>query len=118
METTLIEAAEDAYNKLAIKWINGRLQTALRNFVNDCLDLFPDDSPGGRPCANWLVLIDALQNDMDPAAFTDINAMQTSALYVYKMCWMTWQLEDQGSITTAQADAVLASYNARIATDP
>lgn len=110
---TLIEAAQTAYQNLAAKWNNGTLQARLALFVDDLLPTFPDGAPGGRPVADWLVLIDALQNDMIAAAFADPLALRNAALYVYKLCWMTNQLQVQVAITGAQAAAVLAAYNSR-----
>lgn len=108
---TLVEAAETAYENIWGEFVAGTLQAALASFVDDLLPTFPDDAVGGRPVADWLVLIDALQNDMNPAAQNDYSALRNAAVYLFKLCWMTNQLQTQNDITGAQAAAVLTAYN-------
>lgn len=114
---TLTEAAQQAYGNLYALWSLGTLAARLELFVDDLLATFPDGNPGGRPVADWLTLIDALQADMTAggatSAFVDPASMRISASYVYKLCYMTNELQTDAAITGAQAAAVLAAYNSR-----
>lgn len=114
---TLIQAAQQAWDNLYAQWSTGDLKQQLELFVDDLLATFPDGNPGGRPVANWLTLLDALQQDMSQGgpgtAFSDPGAMRMAASYVYKLCYMTNELQTDTAITGAQAAAVLAAYNSR-----
>jgi hypothetical protein len=110
-EPTLSQAAYQAVNNLKPWWADNTLKTRLTTFAADLQATFPDQTPDNHPVGNWLAIIAALADQM-PAAAVPFTSFMTAADYVYKMCWMTNQLDVQNLISAAQAAAVLAEYNA------
>lgn len=108
---SLEQAAQQAFKNLLALQFSGTLGDQLELFVDDLLPLFPDQAPGGRPIADWLVLIDALQAEIVGAP--QMEAVRRSSLYIYKLCYLTNELLTNNAISGTQATAVLAAYNAR-----
>ena len=114
--STLEEAAAQSFDNLFTIWLAATaFKSKLVAFAATVLPLFPDQDPNGRPVANWATIMASFANQLD----TDVapirqpyTTLNTAADYLYRLCWMGFQLETQNLITTAQANAVLAAYNA------
>lgn len=112
-EPDLETAGYQAWNNLQPFWVVGTLKTKLAAFASSALyDLFPEQQPNNHPVTNWLVQISALAATMNGAAFADAGALRDAVNFVYRLCFMTAQLQTQTLITAPQAAAVLAAYNA------
>ncbi len=113
---TLQEAASVIYDRLHVYWlIAGQIDARVATFVA-VLPTFPDNSPNGRPIANWLTILMALRaTSYTPDASTtriEISVVTATAVLIYKTCWIADYLEGEGLITSAQAVALLAAFNA------
>lgn len=110
----LEEAAGQATDNLSAKWVAGTLKTNLTAFYTALLPTFPESERASHPISNWLILIASITAKMEAGnsflvvPYTDLV---TAANYVYRLCWMTNQLNVETVITGAQAAAVLAAYN-------
>jgi len=112
-------AAAAAYTNLDTQWVAGTLKTALTTFWQSIDATFPDQSPNNQPIGNWIALIAAVAyecpatppfgvgNPKDQWTF-----FNTAAQYVYRICWLGDYLDGQGLISSAQATALLAAFNA------
>lgn len=107
----LEQAAGQAYENLAAKWLVNNLKAALTSFWTTALPTFLDQDVTGRPIANWLTVIAALAQTT-PATNVEIANLTEAATDVYKVCWLAFTLAASGQITSAQATALLAAYNA------
>ncbi len=121
-EPDLPTAAGKAYTNLLAIWGGGgddALKVALDGFWQGVLkefgDTFPESQVNSHPVSNWLTLIAEVAERM-PAAGISFSDFLTAVQYVYRCCWMTFQLETQGLITAAQArtgaGSILVQYNA------
>lgn len=121
-EPDLPSAAGNAYTNLLAIWGGGAddaLKVALIAFwqgvLEDFGDTFPEDKPDNHPVSNWLTMIGELAERM-PDAGISFDDFLTSVQYVYRLCWMTFQLRLQNLITAAQATtgagSILIQYNA------
>lgn len=115
-EPDLEHAAVTAADHLYTLWLANTLKTALTTFWGSLIgagaaDKFPQDNANNHPVSNWLILIAALAKGM-PASNVSYTDLDTAINYVYRVCWMTNQLDVQGLISSAQATAVLTAYNA------
>jgi hypothetical protein len=108
---TLSEAAVTAAANLYTLLAAGTLKVKTAQFWAALIDTFPDSDPNDRPVANWLVLIavlsDQMEADVTYPQFTDMVDL------VYRICFLTKALNDEGLVDNAQAAAVLAQYNAK-----
>jgi hypothetical protein len=118
-EANLQDAASNAYAHLGNTWKNGDLKTKLTAFYVAINGTFEEQTPNDHPIGNWIALIAGVAGEC-PSAFTDIADqyaqfpyLNAAAQYVYRLCWLADYLEDQLFISSAQAAAVLAAYNAQ-----
>lgn len=84
---------------------------------------FPQDKPGGFPCADLLAVLAAQATNMPPVAVVGPFAPYVTfpadlamiVFSVYKLLWLVEVLSDASfgfnQISTAQAAAVLAAFN-------
>ena len=118
-ELNLPNAAGNAYQNLLPFWSANTLKAALNGFWQGVLvtfgDTFPEQQPNSHPVSNWVTVVAALADSM-PASGVPFNQFLDAVQYVYRMCWMTHQLQLQGLITAAQATtgpgSILVQYNA------
>ncbi len=109
--SSLVDAANKSYTDLYALWVATTLKAKLTSFYAAAQVIFPDQTAAAvAPCNNWLSLIASLYTTM--AATVAYQDMNTSANYVYRLCWVANALETQGLVTSAQATALLAAYNA------
>lgn len=121
---TLLEASTDCPTDLLARWKADTLKAAVIAFAQDLYDDFPDDLPDNHPIANWLAVIGAFAptiQDFENATGASstgqdsVTTYSAAVRYVYRLCRLAFYYEDQGGITPAQAAAILAAYNARLA---
>lgn len=113
--TTLEEAAGQTFQNLLNKWITGTLKVDLTAFAAAVLPDFPEQIRANHPIGNWASVIgcqSALMAAGNSHTQVPYQQVVVATDYVYRICWMGSQLAAQGSITTAQRDALLADYNA------
>lgn len=111
--TSLAQAAGQAFDNLHIRWLANQLKSVLAAFSQATLPTFPESAPNSNPVSNWLTLVGALAQPM-PATNVPIDQLTDAAEFVYRLCWMASFLQTSGGITNAQANFLLASYNAII----
>lgn len=118
--TDLLDAATQTPANLNTLWRADTLQARVTAFASDLVDDFPDDVPSNRPIANWLAVIAAfaptIQSFDNAGSHLGQNTEQTfqaAVRYVYRICKLGYYYEDEGFISSAQAAAILAAYNAR-----
>src|SRR5690349_4773594 len=102
-EPDLETAGYQAWDNLQPWWVNGTLKTKLAAFASSLYATFPEQGQGNHPVVNWLVQISALAATMNGAAFADAGALREAAQFVFRLCFMTSQLQIQTLITGAQA---------------
>lgn len=111
-------AAALAWGNLYAKWQGNDLKSALTSFWQGCIDTFPEQLDNSHPVSNWLTLIAALAESI-PATGVSYERLVEAVSSVYRVCWMTQQLLNQGLITADQAttgaNSILVQYNAQIA---
>ncbi len=106
---TLPAAAGAAFDNLQVKWLTGsQLGPAVRFFCGNIKLLFSEQNPNEHPVINWNTILWSLGTQIAGGTLAQLTL---SAEYVYRMCWMTSQLQTQGLITAAQGAAVLSNYN-------
>jgi hypothetical protein len=110
---TLAQAAGQAFDNLSARYVAGQLKTRLTIFWGDNLTNFPEAEPDSHPVSNWLILIASLADQM-PTGTPPLTQLTAAAEAVYRLCWMASFLQSTGAISTAQANALLGSYNAII----
>lgn len=117
--SNLLNAASQCFNDLYTLWLAGTLKTKLVAFWKSLIstpDVFPEENDGNDPVSNWLTLISVTADQMVVSG-TDVGhnvpyvTLNTVVGYVFRLCWMTQTLEDQGTISSTQSNAVLAAYN-------
>jgi hypothetical protein len=105
-------AASESFDNLHTLWLANTLKVKLTAFCNGLLTQFDQQELASHPVSNWLVLINALASQM-PSSSVSYSDLSTAADFVYRICWMTQQLGvTQSLISSSQAAAVLAAYNA------
>jgi hypothetical protein len=109
-EVTLQAAANKADANMFPFWVAGTVDTKLAAFATTSIAQFPDSQINSRPIANWLTLIAFVASQM-PAINIPLAQYEQGMQYVYRACLMAQFLQTQGTITGAQAAAMLASYN-------
>lgn len=111
--STLQEAAGQAYDNLEISWLSNNLKTNTRDFAAAVLSQFPDENANARPVANWATILSSFSKVM-PATNVPQTELTSAVEVVYKACWLASYLTTTTPqmVTTAQAAAMLASYNA------
>lgn len=110
--TTLPEAAFQAYSNLYTLYLANTLKTQVAAFCAAILPTFPDETPDGRPVANWATLLYVTSSQM-PSSSVPYTSLNDAATQLYKLCFMAQALKDAGLITASQASAVLTQYNAK-----
>ncbi len=113
--TTLSQAAGQAFDNLHIQWLANQLGGATGRIVLFCeatLALFPESLPASNPVSNWITVFWALGIRL-PTTNVPVDQLTDAAEILYRLCWMAFSLIGNG-ITTAQAAALLAQYNAII----
>lgn len=109
-EPDLEQAAVNAADHLYTLYLANTLKTALTSFWTNLQVFFPQGQINNHPVSNWLVLIASLSKEM-PTTNVSYSDLDAAINYVYRICWMTNQLQVQGLITDNQADHVLDEYN-------
>lgn len=107
-------AAGESFNNLQQKWAGNNLKSALTAFWQATLPTFPEENVESHPVSNWLVVIASLAERM-AATGVPFDQLTNAVDAVYRLCWMTQYLKTASLITTAQANVVLAQYNAHLA---
>lgn len=115
MATDLTNAANIGYNQCSLFWYAGTLPGALSNFITAASPIFSDDRPNDRPVGDWLVLLYALSQAVDPLNMTD-EQLDTCATYLFRMCLGAASAQTSSLISTAQATALLTAWNANFGT--
>jgi hypothetical protein len=115
MAANLEQAGFLSYPQMTLQWIANTLDTSVPAFSAAVSPLFEDAKPNDRPVGNWLVLIDALASEL-PA--TDVPNVQFNQIveYVGRMCLAGFVALNEGTITNAQAVALLAAWNTAFGT--
>lgn len=115
----LNQAAGQAYTNLNVLWFAGTLGAQLALFAADCAGSFLESAPNDHPIGNWLAVIAALANGT-PAGLAAVGIPNATfrqsaaaAQHVASICFLAQQLNTQLLITNAQANVILAAYNAR-----
>jgi len=114
----LPQAAGQSFDNLFQLWTPGgdTLKSALAAFATTLLPTFLEQDTVGRPIANWLIAIAAQAQQMPSVvapAQVPYTMLQTSADYVYRICWLGAKAtSDSPQITNAQQTALLTAYNA------
>jgi hypothetical protein len=114
-QPNLINAAKISFEDLYTLWLGGTIKARLTAFWKAINPIFDANTPNDEPCGNWVELIAALATEMSSVSVT-FDDMNSAAQYVYRLCWLTNQLNAQTPqlVTNAQAAAVLAAYNSII----
>lgn len=122
---TLLEAANQTPTNLNPLWANDTLQAKVIAFWESLVQLFPDDISNNQPIGDWLAIIAAFAPSILPYAqegtpgttslvgLNTIATFRTAVDYIYRFCKFASAYSDQNLITTLQADAILAAYNAQ-----
>lgn len=107
---TLPQAAGASFDNLQLKWVSDNLKSSMTIFANGIRGVGSEQEPDTHPIRNWFALISSLADLM--ASFdVPIGDLTVSAEYIYRICWVTQQLLDQGLISSGQATAILTQYN-------
>jgi hypothetical protein len=111
---TLLEAAHLSFDQASIFWTANTLDTAFNAFVAAASPIFEEAIPGDRTVGDWIILMRSLSAQ---ATFTDSPmplALFTQAVELtYRICYAGFALEGD-TISSAQATALLAAWNAHI----
>lgn len=107
----LIEAAGQAFDNLYIWWQANQLRTRIIAFCATASPTFPDSDVKSRPVGNWLIMIRAAVEPL-PAVNIELDDLNTLCQQIYRICYLTSQLNALGDITNTQANALLNNYNA------
>ncbi len=112
----LPQAASQAFGLVSTKWSASTLKAAMTTFKTALRAIFPTDgTPAIRSVSNWLVIGAAIDTDIpvDPTRCSYITLNQ-ACRYVFQICWAAENARTSTPqrITTAQATAVLAAFNA------
>lgn len=109
---SLKQAALQTWDNLFPLSALGTLDTQLLAFIAAIEPTFSEQQPNDHPIENWISVLAGFVANMQGAAF-DWSELRVAADYVYRMCWMAFQLNTQGLISNAQAAAMLAQYNSK-----
>lgn len=111
-------AAALTWGNLYVKWQSNDLKSSMVAFWQACIDTFPEQLDNSRPVSNWLTLIAALSERI-PAVGVPYDQLMQAVDTVYRVCWITSQLQGQGLISAAQGstgpNSILVQYNAQFA---
>lgn len=114
LEAAAFESFDDLYTRL----VASTVRVNVLAFCAQALPIFPDDQPDGRPVANWITILNTVANQWDTNAadllLSSFDQFAYGALVMFKLCYIAFDF-DGTQITTAQATALLAAYNAHIA---
>jgi hypothetical protein len=114
LEAAAFEAFDDMYTRL----VAATVRADVLAFCAAALPIFPDSSPNGRPVANWITILNATAQEWPSSAATlllaDFDQFAYGALVMFKLCYIAFEF-DGTQITSQQATALLAVYNAHIA---
>lgn len=110
-EPTLTEAAKQSWTNMVDLTIAGTLGSAIATFCRAVIAAFPAPTTKNHPVLNWNAVLFGYQSQMGGSA-NDYVELRISADYVYRLCYMAAQSQTQGLISTTQAAAILAAYNA------
>lgn len=115
--TTLTQAAGLASDNLSIWFLLNNTQaiTRLQVFNSQVGAIFPKSDPNTTSIQNWVSVLAATIAQIPATPDKSMVALDNTANIVYRMCWDTQQLRNNGTITAPQATAVLVSYNGNIA---
>ncbi len=106
---SLQAAAGLAFDNLQVKWLGNQLPSSILLFCPNVKLIFHEQEANSHPCINWNTILWNLGAQMvNPPPIAQLGL---AAEYVFRMCWMTNQLQVQGLITAPQAAAVLLRYN-------
>lgn len=114
---SLPAAAAQASDRLQVLWIGNALKAQLTAFWKATIDTFPQQDEANHPVSNWLTVIAAIADQMvaGPGGVT-FDQLEAAVQAVYRLCWMTQALLNDGLITivqaTAGANSILVQYNA------
>lgn len=110
-EPNLTEAAKQSWTNMVDLTIAGTLDSAIAAFCEAVLAVFPTPTAKAHPVLNWTAVLFGYQEQMGGAA-NDYVELRISADYVYRLCYMAAQSQDQSLISATEAAAILAAYNA------
>lgn len=112
---TLQDAAGLAYKNVARQWQLGVLKAHLQAFWPLIDATFREDQLNDHPIGNWISLISGVANEcpVDGANADQFAAMNASAKYIYRLCWLASYLVAQSLITAAQGTVILNAFNAQ-----
>lgn len=87
-EASLTAAAANVYDDMVPFWSASQTKATLTTFYTALLTTFPQDVPGGQPCANWIAVIAGLT---DKISVPIPNLVDFTALVqaVYRLLWLT-----------------------------
>ena len=115
----LTEAANLTPENLLPLWQADTLQAAMIAFGTAANPIFEEQSPDDRPLGAWIAVIAAFaptildfEQDLRTGVGT-ITTFEKSVDYIYRICKFGASQKNAGLITTAQANALLAAYNAQ-----
>lgn len=111
---TLEQAAGQSFDDLNILWQTGSLKSRLMSFWQDAIPGFPVTNDGGAPIRNWLAVIAAVADNLSLGDIP-ISDLTIAVKPVYGICWLASYLRSINQITLSQANAILTSYNADLA---
>mgnify|MGYP001600440290 CR=1 FL=1 len=112
---TLVQAAQESLQNMAVQTVAGTLKTRIATFLDTIQAQLDSEIPENHPIINWSAVLYGYQTQMAGGA-NDYIELRISGDYVYRLCYMAAQSQDQSLITGAQAAAILAAYNANFGT--
>lgn len=116
-EPNLFDAANHAYANLQVLWIADTLRTACITFASTANLIFDEQNDQTHPISNWIAVIASNAPLVKPfeqtpnVSFGSIDKYQAMVTYVFRLCRLASYFQDQGFISTSQANALLAAYN-------
>lgn len=115
MAVDLQQAGFLSYPQMTLQWVADTLDTTVPAFSTAVNGTFEDAVPNDRPIGNWLILIDALADQL-PATDVPETMFNQIVEYVGRMCLAGFVALNSGLISVAQANALLAAWNATFGT--
>lgn len=106
---SLDQAAGQAFDNLQIRWFANQLKTAIIQFCQQTLIIFPQSQVTGNPVSNWITVFWSLGEQM-PSTNVPIEQLTFAAEILYRLCWMAFSLIGNG-INAPQGSALLTRYN-------
>jgi len=111
-------AAFAAFDNMYTRLTGSTVRADVLAFCAAALPIFPDTSPNGRPVANWITILNATAQEWTTSAadllLGSFDQFAYGALVMFKLCYIAFDF-DGTQITSQQATALLAVYNAHIA---